>query len=292
MLATDGAYCPFIHLAGDLPRPRPWQLPQRRLAHYLLVTSLGGEEELVVEGQRIQVAAGASYLIQPGVLADIGSAAGSTPAWIHFDVAYNPARTGHRNTAPFQTDLRERAHLMQPGALATWGVDLPILVPAKLSALMRDGVRNVVRCWTRQSRLAQFQANHLLAGLLLAWVAWTWERAAAGPLLSSEAKVARAEALALGQLDTDFGVDDFAAAAGYSRSRFCALYQSLRHNSPGAFLRRLRMQQAETLLARPDLPIAQVGAMVGYRDPTVFGRVFRGHAGCSPGEWRRRLAAG
>ena len=40
MIAWDEPYCPFIHAADDSPRRHPWLMANRRLAHFLLVTSL------------------------------------------------------------------------------------------------------------------------------------------------------------------------------------------------------------------------------------------------------------
>lgn len=292
MLAWEGPYCPYIHACDDRPRQIAWSMPQRRLAHYLLVTSLLGLEHLTVDGAAYAVPNGGSYLIPPGALADIGSIAGNQPVWVHFDVRFDPRRAEHPHASSYESELGERAALLQPGPRETWGVDLPVLVPPALTPLFREAVPRLVRRWLEGHRLAVLDATNQLASLLLAWVNHAWDESEAPPALTAEARIARAESLALRNLDTPFGVEEFAAAAGYSRTRFSAVYQQLRGTSPGEFLRRERLRLAETLLARDDLTIARVGELVGYADPTVFGRFFRTHHRVSPGEWRRQQAAG
>jgi two-component system response regulator YesN len=55
------------------------------------------------------------------------------------------------------------------------------------------------------------------------------------------------------------------------------------------FLRNERMQRAVELLSVTNRSAADVGVMVGYPDPTAFGRVFRAHTGKTPGQFRRIL---
>lgn len=290
MRAADGPYCPYIHCGDDRPRQHPWSMPQRRLTHWLLVTSLEGEERLRVAGVDVRVPSGSSYLIQPGVLADIGSATGNRPVWLHFDLMYDAKRAQHPDSGGYRDHLGERAAFMQADAMTVFGIELAVLAPKAVQPLLRAGVIDVVRTWQGGGPLAQVQAAHRLSGLLLNWVAHAWRSEGMVPATAPAARIARAEALARGQLGTDFDVDDFAAAAGYSRSRFCAVYQQVRGASPGRWLRDERLLLAEELLVRPELPVASVGAMVGYPDPTVFGRVFRAHRGVTPGEWRRTAA--
>lgn len=265
-------------------------MPQRRLTHWLLVTSLDGEERLKVGDEDVRVPSGSTYLIQPGALADIGSALGNRPVWLHFDLLWDARREQHPGSGAYRDQLGDRAPYLQPDARAVFGVDLPVLAPKAMQPLLRAGVGDVVRTWRDGGPLAHIQAAHRLSGLLLGLVAHAWRSAGLAPTTTPEARIARAEALARSQLGTDFDVDDFAAAAGYSRSRFCAVYQRVRGGAPGRWLRDQRLDLADELLSRPELPVASVGAMVGYPDPTVFGRVFRAHRGLTPGEWRRRAA--
>jgi AraC-like DNA-binding protein len=287
MLALTGAYCPYIHCCGDAPRPHPWSKPQRRLAHYLLVTSLEGEEQIVVDGQRYSIPQGASYLIQPGSLSDLWSVKGSRPVWVHFDVVFLEQRALHPHVVGYEPELGDRTRFLQPRAEEVWGVELPVLIPKALQSVFRQRLFELVRTWHQRSDVCTLRATQALSELLLRLV--EHERAADAPdSATPESRVLQAENVARQSLGAAFGVDEFAAAAGLSRSRFSALYKAHRGISPGHFLRRERMQLAVELLARTQLSIAEVGANVGYPEPTAFGRVFRLHTGSSPSDWRRQ----
>ncbi len=288
-IAWDGAYCPFVHSCDDSRRPDPWRLPKRRLAHYLLVTSLEGPEELVVDGRSVAVPEGATYLIRPGVLHDLSAPRGNRPAWVHFDVQWDPKRVHHPHAAAYDSELGARAKLLQPQPVDVWGLDLPVLTPSELWPIFADGIGRIIAAWQRGGRIGVLEAAHLLGGLMLNWVGHA-RRGDAGDASDAEARVARAEAVAARSLGSGFGVDEFAAASGWSRSRFCAVFTALRGRSPGDWLRGERMRAATSLLARPELTVSAVGSLVGYADATVFGRVFRAHHGRSPGAWRRRRA--
>jgi AraC-like DNA-binding protein len=283
-IAWTGTFTPWIHCAGDEPRRFPWSLPGRRLSHWLLVTSLDGEEQLVVEDRAVAIPRGGSYLIQPGRLADLGSSRGNTPVWVHFDLVFHPHRTSHPHVGSGHRSLGRRAAWLQPDAQAVFGVDLPVRIPAPQEALFRAGVPRLVRRWRQGQPADAAAAAQQLAGLLLDWVA----HIQAGAVIDPAVRIVRAEDSARIQLGTGIGIPAMAAAAGLGRSAFCALYRQQRGRSPGSFLRRERLDQAAALLARGDLGVGAVAALVGYGDTTAFIRAYRAAFGCTPGAGRRR----
>jgi len=284
-LAWDGPYCVYMHHGHDARRPQPWSLPQRRLAHYLVVANLSGQEQITVEGRDHEIEAGDSYLILPGQLHSLRSQS-NQPAWIHFDVQFDSRRAHHPHAGPYDSQLGARKSLLQPLPQAVWGCELPTLVPGELAALVQGLVPRIIATWQRGTPLDLLEANHQLAGLLLSLVAQVQSGAFPAAAATLEQRLARAEAVADRSLASGFTVSDFAAASGYSRSRFSTLYQQRRGESPGQHLRRARMRLACTLLRREELAIGEVGALVGYPDPTVFGRVFRAEHELAPGAWR------
>ncbi|GAA5186537.1 hypothetical protein GCM10023322_33000 [Rugosimonospora acidiphila] len=58
--------------------------------------------------------------------------------------------------------------------------------------------------------------------------------------------------------------------------------------APMNFLARTRAERAALLLTHSTLPAAQVGAAVGWADPTYFARRFRALVGLTPSEYRQR----
>ncbi len=285
-LCRSGPYSVFIHHADDAPRRRDWRIPHRRLEYWLLVVSLGGEERIRVDGVDYPVPAGASYLIQPGQLHDLGSQRGNIPVWLHFDLLFDPRRAEPRRFGgPYDSELGERVVHLQPDAGRLWGVELPVLVPAPLDAVCREEIPMAVR-EVRAGLPGRLMAEARLAMLLARLVGQVWERTAGQRPDDDLDRLTRAEAVARHRLDTGFGLEAFAAAAGLGRSRFCQLYARLRGEAPGAFLRRERQTRAESLLRSTDLPLAQIANLVGFRDATVFVRAFRRARGITPGAWR------
>jgi two-component system response regulator YesN len=53
------------------------------------------------------------------------------------------------------------------------------------------------------------------------------------------------------------------------------------------YLARVRIEEAKRLLRSTDLPVGEVAARAGYREPNYFGRVFKRVTGHTPIAWRR-----
>jgi AraC-like DNA-binding protein len=85
-------------------------------------------------------------------------------------------------------------------------------------------------------------------------------------------------------------LDDLAATVTLDPAYLGRLFRKSTGLSPLDYLARLRAERAAALLANSDLPIARVGAEVGWPDPTYFARRFRTIAGLTPTEYRRRSA--
>ena len=85
-------------------------------------------------------------------------------------------------------------------------------------------------------------------------------------------------------------LDDLAAAVTLDPAYLGRLFRKTTGLSPLDYLARLRAERAAALLANSALPIARVGAEVGWPDPTYFARRFRTIAGLTPTEYRRRSA--
>jgi AraC-like DNA-binding protein len=286
MLATNGPYCIYIHAADDSAR-KTWSIPQRRLTFYLLVCSISGEEQIIMDGKTYRVPPRGCYLVPPAVLSDLGSRRGSRPGWIHFDAVWNPERAKTPHVGAYAPELAGRSQFLQPPPREIWGVDFQVQVPDALQALFADAIPRIIGLVKRGDRLAYLEATTTLSSLMLTWVAYEWKRVSPAGGFDIESRLARAELLARQNLGAGFSVADFARAANLSRSQFSAIYHKLRGIRPGKFLRQERLRQAETLLLRSELPLAEVGALVGYPDPSVLGRVFRAAHGLSPREWRR-----
>jgi AraC-like DNA-binding protein len=286
-VAWSGPYCPYIVAAGDGTRP-PWAIRRRRLPFYLLVVSLDGREDITVDGRDYAIPPGGGYLIPPAVLADIGSRRGNRPVWAHCDLVFHPQR-GDSGDHAYAADGRPVPRL-QPGPLDIWGVVPPVPIPADLAPRFAQELPAVVADWTRGDRFAVLAATHRLAGLLhllVAAAAPAGAPAIAASLAATTAgRLRSAEEIARASLGSGFSVADFAAAAGWSPSRFAVVYQRERGLAPGTFLRRERLRAAEELLRHGTLSLSAIARQVGYADATVFTRAFRKEYSRTPGAWR------
>lgn len=82
-----------------------------------------------------------------------------------------------------------------------------------------------------------------------------------------------------------------ARAAMFSPYHFHEIFRELTAVTPARFLAGLRMAEARRLLLHSRLPVARVGAEVGYHSSSTFSVQFGRWSGCSPSQFRRRARA-
>lgn len=85
-------------------------------------------------------------------------------------------------------------------------------------------------------------------------------------------------------------IEDLAAAAHLSPSRFAHLFREQLGLTPLNYIEGQRLQRARQLLEHTGLTIGQVAAEVGYDDAFYFSRRFRRSTGFSPRDYRQHAA--
>jgi AraC-like DNA-binding protein len=132
----------------------------------------------------------------------------------------------------------------------------------------------------------RLQAQARLSRLLADWLSSTIEQHVADhdPMRDVEHEARR-------RIPTGFNVADMAVHCGMSRARFTLAYQKDRGQSPGAFLRKLRLEIAQELLTDPSWSIKRIAHHVGYQSAVTFARAFHAEYNCSPQQWRNRNQA-
>lgn len=73
---------------------------------------------------------------------------------------------------------------------------------------------------------------------------------------------------------------------GIDRSYLTRSFREEYHVSPQEYLIRLRIEQAEKLLAQTSAPISVIATQVGYPDALAFSKIFHQRKGISPTEYR------
>lgn len=87
-------------------------------------------------------------------------------------------------------------------------------------------------------------------------------------------------------LDQPLQLDELAALASLSRSRYTALFKEQTGFPPMEYFNRLRMHRASQWLDTTDLSVKVIAARLGYEDPLYFSRVFRSITEMSPVQYR------
>ena len=85
-------------------------------------------------------------------------------------------------------------------------------------------------------------------------------------------------------------LEQIANQAYMSPSYFCTVFRKSTGKSFIQYVTEYRMQQATLLLKDPSMQIQDVAARVGYTDTRYFSRLFHRKYGCTPNEYRFRLA--
>lgn len=137
----------------------------------------------------------------------------------------------------------------------------------------------------RQSICAQQVAFSLLSAIVSASTpaAFSMERLAAMARLEPVLRHLEQDQ------DSPIARGQLARLACLSESRLHELFREALQLSPMAYVRRVRMRQAQRLLADPQLRVSEVGAQVGYPDAFHFSKVFKAETGMSPRAYRNGL---
>lgn len=81
--------------------------------------------------------------------------------------------------------------------------------------------------------------------------------------------------------------DTLAQVAGMSRATLTRQFRTVLTTTPGAFVLRTRLAEAERLLRSGDLPIKAIAAATGFADRSHFSRCFTKAFGVDPSSYRR-----
>lgn len=79
---------------------------------------------------------------------------------------------------------------------------------------------------------------------------------------------------------------DLTDAFHINRTTLSEDFQKATNMSVMAYLIKLRIYMASTMIKNTELPIAEIMYRTGFNDNSHFGRMFRKHTGCSPSEYR------
>lgn len=109
-----------------------------------------------------------------------------------------------------------------------------------------------------------------------------------GPRESKDEKfLLKLENLVLQHLeDEDFGVQELAREAGYSRSQLYRRIKLLVGVSTSVFIRRIRLKEALEMLRHDEATTSEIAYRVGFHSPSYFHRCFQNFYGITPGSFK------
>ena len=107
----------------------------------------------------------------------------------------------------------------------------------------------------------------------------------------ADAKIGRALNLMHADLAGEWSVDTLAAEIAMSRSAFAKRFRDLTGLTPMRYLAEWRMHEAQDLLQRSELSMAEIAFQTGYQSEAAFRKAFKSIVGEPPGRVRRHAIA-
>jgi AraC family transcriptional regulator len=143
--------------------------------------------------------------------------------------------------------------------------------------------------WRVEDPVAQsLEAETARLWIMQRLVGWSSRRPARSPVEKlSPLSLARAKERLEALGSTPPSLAELAALCGLSAHHFCRAFKATTGLPPHRWQIVRRVERAQDLLAGTTLPIAEVGALVGYDDPAYFSRLFKRETGFGPSVWRR-----
>lgn len=89
------------------------------------------------------------------------------------------------------------------------------------------------------------------------------------------------------RLSQTITLEEMAAVAGYSASRFLLLFRNTTGFSPHQYVMRWRLERAHSLLSRTHISLSEIAADCGFSDQSHFIRLFKRHTGQTPHKFRK-----
>jgi len=211
--------------------------------------------------------------------------------------------SGHFIGATQQTPALGMGLVLRPAVIAELLLEAPAApssrVPPGPALATGDAGADLIDAATRLLRLLDDPAGaRVLAPLVEREILWrllTGPRSAVvrqiGLADSSTAQIGRVTRWIRDNYAEPVRVEELARMAGMSAAAFHRHFRAVTRMSPLQFQKRIRLQEARSLLlARPD-DVAGVGHLVGYDSPSQFSREYRRLFGAPPGRDAVRLRA-
>ena len=285
MIAGTSSYAPTV-LCGT------HQLQKARVVHhwhhfYRLIAGTGGWHQVHLDGGApTDIGEGGVYLLPGGVDPVIEAGANSTGTILAFSVtpcAMKPVASG-RPMVPVDPDHR------QPSPRAVWDIDLPVVLEEELARELVPMIRLVHKTWWLDE-WHKFQADMRLAEILERIVMHYRPKAAVQDHGLDDAEsdflIGRVLSVVERSLSSIRTVEDLATMVGMGVDHFAHEFRRQAGQSPAAFLRERRLDEAETLLRTTQQSPRLIALSLGWASQNTFNRAWKRRHEMAPLAWRR-----
>lgn len=307
----------YILFAGHSRTKPGHQIGPRVFDYYLIHTILSGKGSFECDGRRTELAAGDSFVIEPGKL--VTYKADMDDPWLYRWVAVKGPRVGR---------MLERCGIDWANPVVPGGMDgvqdreaagpfrephvpaearqgnryrsgepagEPDMPDRRASARRPSPSRWIERMeavFRERKPGGALEAEGYFCLLLSGFESLLKPKSRQDPheLTRVERHMRQAAEQLTAQFAEPIRIEKLAEQFGYNRSYFSKMFKQVNRTSPVAFLASLRVGKARQMLReRPDLSVEQIAYSVGFRDPLYFSKQFKKHYGLSPSGYRQSL---
>jgi len=227
--------------------------------------TIGGEGGMTFEGRTVRLAAGSGVLLRPHVPHRYEAAAGR---WQTLYLTFGGS---------LATEIAASLHL-QDADDYNWEPDTPF------ASLLPDMIETI----GRSDDPFGIDASTLVYRFLLSLLKFGRLNRNAAVARNLERLRPLTDWLEIRHPHPGLGLGDMAAFLGVSKSGLNLLFRETYGVTPYSYLLHLRLRKAKELLAnRPELPVRQAAAEVGFRDASHFVASFRKSFGMPPEQYRK-----
>ncbi len=159
------------------------------------------------------------------------------------------------------------------------------IVPLPIQSAAATSFRRLIASLSNPEGANRWQVSVEAYSFVVEW----WREASQSGSL--EDGLERAERFCRGHFREQLSVKQIASETNMSREHFTRTFSERFKETPAAFLRRLRLNEATTLLRDTRLPLAEVAMRSGFYSVRHMMRTFQRVHGKNPSEYRRRAGA-
>lgn len=281
---------PQVHVAMYSRIAPPWSLRPRVIFDYELIHVESGRVQVNTDAGTWAAETGDFLFFRPDethALFLLGDEPLSQPH-VHFDLLPPPGCPPVHVNFKSRSELTEAERaMMRPDILPGLGLSLPTVLHLTRQEEAGRLLHGLIELWSLRrgcdDLLISARLLELLHLLFEQYGHWSAPSAMGADYRSIRQYIERS-------FMTELTLDHLSSLFSISKFHLSRQFRLLYGQSPIAYARSLRLEQAKAMLTESVLPISSIGDQLGFDSLYAFSRFFREHAGCSPTRYRELYA--